>query len=482
MAQTVQAAREVRGNLQAMQQAGAQVLYCVADVADEASARRALDRVRAQWGPITGLVHGAGVVADKLIKDKTLDQYDSVFATKVEGLRVLLDALAGDPLRALVMFSSVAARVGNPGQSDYAMANEVLNQVGLVEAQRRPGCLVRAIGWGPWDGGMVTPALRAHFDAQGVSLIPPARGAAAFLSELRQGESPTQLVVGTGEPRELLARDTGHRGVVSADIVLDPQRHEFLRSHCIGADPVVPVVLVAEWFVRAAMALVPGAGLPALSDLRVLRGIVLADWERRPHRFRLTVRFDPGAGRRLRCEVRSIDGSVIHYAATADFGTPSETSPRQPQQTRALHVGDVSCDAVYTSPALFHGPDLQAVRRFSTDAGGTVRAELYGRWALGWGSDDLLLDIPALDGGLQVALCALFEADGACMLPTRLGAVHLMQEPADHGPIRCTLNLQASDPLHAVCDITITGGGWSVSMTDVELHTRVAVPATTISS
>ena len=48
------------------------------------------------------------------------------------------------------------------------MANEVLNKVAAAEARRRGrGCLVRAINWGPWDGGMVGPALKARFEERG---------------------------------------------------------------------------------------------------------------------------------------------------------------------------------------------------------------------------------------------------------------------------------------------------------------------------
>ena len=63
-----------------------------------------------------------------------------------------------------------------------AAANEVLNKIGAVEARRRGAhCLVRSIGWGPWDGGMVTAPLAAHFRSRGVGLIPLASGAHAFV-------------------------------------------------------------------------------------------------------------------------------------------------------------------------------------------------------------------------------------------------------------------------------------------------------------
>ena len=94
--------------------------------------------------------------------------------------------------------SSVAARHGNPGQADYAMANEVLNKVAALEQRRRgPACVVRAIGWGPWDGGMVDEALRARFRERGVSLIPIDAGARRFVEELASpGPGQAEIVVG----------------------------------------------------------------------------------------------------------------------------------------------------------------------------------------------------------------------------------------------------------------------------------------------
>ena len=120
----------------------------------------AVDEVRGAWGPISGVIHAAGVVADRRIGDKTHEQFDAVFETKVKGLRALLEATRPDPLRWILLFSSVAARLGNAGQSDYAMANEVLNKVAAFEAQQRPDCTVRSLCWGPWESGMVTPSLR----------------------------------------------------------------------------------------------------------------------------------------------------------------------------------------------------------------------------------------------------------------------------------------------------------------------------------
>ena len=52
-----------------------------------------------------------------LIKDKTAEQFDAVYGTRIGGLRSLLTMFPGADLRALVLFSSTTARLGPAGQA-----------------------------------------------------------------------------------------------------------------------------------------------------------------------------------------------------------------------------------------------------------------------------------------------------------------------------------------------------------------------------
>ena len=190
------AGREIRANIAAMEKAGATVRYAAVDVRDRDALRQALDAARAEFGPVRGIVHGAGVLADKRIEDKTPEQLARVWATKVEGFEALLDVTAQDDLRLICAFSSVAGRFGNAGQVDYSMANEAISKRAQVEASRRgDACVVKAIAWGPWDGGMVTPGLKAHFEAQGISVLPLDEGAQHFV-EAMSVRGPVEVVVG----------------------------------------------------------------------------------------------------------------------------------------------------------------------------------------------------------------------------------------------------------------------------------------------
>ena len=117
---------------------------------------RGADAVRAciaplveQYGPVTGLIHGAGVLADRNIEDKSDEDFARVYDTKVGGLRALLNVLDDAPLRVMVLFSSSTARFGRRGQADYAAANEVLNKLAQVPAS--PIGQAQLQSWRRWE-------------------------------------------------------------------------------------------------------------------------------------------------------------------------------------------------------------------------------------------------------------------------------------------------------------------------------------------
>ena len=151
------AQRQIRTTMERIEKAGAKVAYYAVDVANGKQVANLLHQVQVKHGAITGLVHGAGVLADRRIDDLTIEQFDRVYATKVGGLQNFLELLDDHELKAMILFSSTTARFGRVGQVAYACANEVLNKTAAVEARRRPNARVVAINWGPWDGGMVTP-------------------------------------------------------------------------------------------------------------------------------------------------------------------------------------------------------------------------------------------------------------------------------------------------------------------------------------
>jgi hypothetical protein len=98
-------------------------------------------------------------------------------------------------LTALVMFSSAAGFYGNPGQSDYSIANDILNKIAVRFKQMQPNAQVLSFNWGPWDGGMVTPELKKMFAARGVYIIPLDTGASILVHELCATDNRSPIIL-----------------------------------------------------------------------------------------------------------------------------------------------------------------------------------------------------------------------------------------------------------------------------------------------
>ena len=439
----VLAGREVRSTLEALEQAGSHAHYLAVDIRDQPALIEAMAKVRQRWGPITGVVHGAGVLADRLIADQTDEQYDQVFGTKVDGLRALLAATANDPLRFLVLFSSVSAKVGNVGQSTYAMANSVLGQVASVQARRRPNCLVRAIAWGPWRGGMVRPELEEHFRGQGVSLIPLEAGGQAFLAELESSGSDARVIIGASGDSGSITVTAEHRALE----VRIGRSHPYLADHSLGGVPVVPVALALEWMVRAVRRERRLGERLVLRDVRVLKGISLPDTDLR---LQVHSRVDFVDGkRRLGLELRGEQGTR-HYRALADL-SPELGEPQLWMPPAEL---EPPCRSqLYDGYILFHGPCFQTIRELDGVSATAAAAVVSGVAGLGWPEEDWHTDPVAVDGGLQLALVWAERVLGGASLPMSVAEYRVWRSGAAPGPVRCLVRSREALGGQAVCDV-----------------------------
>ncbi len=195
--QALRRAREVRENLEALRRAGAQVDYACDDVRDPAALAAVLQRWRDRHGDPVGLIHGAGLIKDKLIREKTVESFDRVLRTKVDGALNLMRLVRPEALKFTALFSSIAGRFGNVGQSDYAAANEFLSKLAQWLDRRWPGRVVSMI-WGPWSGVGMVSQLEGHLGRRGLGMITPEAGRTLLLNELRFGRKGDVEVIYTG--------------------------------------------------------------------------------------------------------------------------------------------------------------------------------------------------------------------------------------------------------------------------------------------
>ncbi|MBM4368820.1 MAG: SDR family NAD(P)-dependent oxidoreductase, partial [Deltaproteobacteria bacterium] len=449
------AAREARATVHAVQAAGGQAIYVPCDVSSESSVAAALDVVRSQLGPITGLVHGAGVIHDRKVKEKTVEQWDAVWSTKIHGASALLAATASDPLELVCFFSSVAARTGNFGQADYAAANEVLNRLAAQEQARRPGAVVKSIGWGPWEGGMVTPALAKAFHARGIALIPLIEGARAFVDELGS-PGAVEVVIGG-----LLAGDKAAPSLRR----VNRRDYPFVADHSVAGQPVVPVVLAVEWFAQRARELRPGSFVHGVDNVKVLKGITLRDYDGEGDVFEIHTVADRADGYSL--ELRS--GTTVNYRADVRLADTPPVSPVAPD-AGSLASYPHSADTIYDR-LLFHGPGFQVIREVEGVGPGAASAALRTTTEAGWPTDGWLTDIAAGDGGLQLAVLWSRQAMKGASLPTAIGSYRPYGKPTP-GPVRGVLRGHKLEGKRSLSDVSLVDARGRVyaDLQGVELH------------
>jgi acyl transferase domain-containing protein/NAD(P)-dependent dehydrogenase (short-subunit alcohol dehydrogenase family)/acyl carrier protein len=196
--------REILQSIESLRRTGAKVEYHSVDVRNEATFGELIDRIYAGHGRLDVVIHGAGIIEDKLIRDKTPESFDRVLHTKADSAFLLSRKLRPESLQCLLLMSSVTAAFGNRAQADYAAANGIMNGLSVLLSARWPARVV-AMNWGPWgSSGMVSEEVRQQFLSRGIQMVPLDGGAQAALREIEAGaQSDPVVAIGEGPWREV---------------------------------------------------------------------------------------------------------------------------------------------------------------------------------------------------------------------------------------------------------------------------------------
>ncbi len=431
------AGRELKETLTRIAECGARAIYRSVDIRDAAAVSALFSDIRRDFGPIRGIVHGAGVLADRLISDKSLEQFTMVYSTKVKGLEALFAATAQDDLRFIALFSSTTGRFGRSGQVDYAVANELLNKLAQAESRRRSVCRIVSINWGPWDGGMVTESLKKVFAGEGIGLIGLKEG----------GELLVREIAATGDPVEVIALagvSAGSLSIVTPSAMplteafrlnLTVADYPFIRSHVIDGKAVLPMAMAIEWLAHGALHGNPGFNFHGFNNLRICKGVT----------------FDQGST----CSLRVMAGRAEKHDSL--FVVPVELIGSNGDGQSILHVRaeivlvsklpegirsivDVPLapyprgnSTIYDQERLFHGSDLQGIEQvggcspkgITALAKAAPKPELWIKQPLRniWLTDPLVVDC-----AFQLMILWSFERSGSGSLPSFAGRYRQFQK------------------------------------------------------
>jgi acyl transferase domain-containing protein/thioesterase domain-containing protein/NADP-dependent 3-hydroxy acid dehydrogenase YdfG len=341
-------------------QLGADVRVVACDVADREQLQTLLDSIADAY-PLCAVIHASALFDNGLIESLTPAQIDKVLAPKLDAALHLHELTEALDLQAFVMFSSMAATFGGPGQGNYAAANAFLDA--LAEHRRARSLAATSMAWGLWtEVGMGRYLgerdMRRMVGSAGFDTIAPQYGLELFDHALARDEG--SLVLAHLDSRALRAEArTGAvpsllAGLVPATASGGPQRARgWLVSQLapLPAEERLPVLIE---MLRTHVATVLGHGAPGELELQQTF---------------LELGFDSLAGVELRNWLSTATG--LDLPATLAFDHPTPVSLAQ--------YIDAQVHTLIEHGAVGAAPQAQAPQRASSDDAQLTVGSLFRR-------------------------------------------------------------------------------------------------------
>jgi enediyne polyketide synthase len=338
----------VAAHVRALETSGVVASYFQTDVTDPQAVKAAVSAAEQLYGPITGIIHGAGNNQPVLVRDLDESKLRATVAPKVQGFRNLVAAVNPEELRLLATFGSVIGRVGLRGEADYALANASLSALTEEFARLHPGCRCLAFESSAWSGIGMAERLGTveTLRSAGIGSIPADKGISWFrklvgrplpappvvVTSRLGAKSPIPIEAEALPMRRFLERPRVHYPgvelVVEADLTAasDP----YLLDHVFHGQPLLPAVVGIEAMVQVAMAVRGEKQIPAVEDLRFERPIVVESGTRVTVRIAALVRETGLVDVVIRSSQTSFQ--VDHFRCSCGFGDP----PMRPEYVAPL--------------------------------------------------------------------------------------------------------------------------------------------------
>ncbi len=266
--------------------------YVAADVAKESEIAAALAKLRPEVGPVTALVHAAGINDPTPFASITPAQLASTMMPKTAGLRAAV-AAAGPQLRRIVTFGSILGRMGLKGEAHYAIANAWQSAIAEQIARERPECDVLSLEWSIWNGAGMGHRLGSleRLARFGVDAIALDDGIDAFERLVLGGAIGTIIVTSRFGPPDYVSLGPADlpllrfldtillhypRLELVVETTLSRGRDPYLADHQIGGMLVMPGVIGLEAMAQIASALSADGIVTAIEAVTCPQAIVVS--------------------------------------------------------------------------------------------------------------------------------------------------------------------------------------------------------------
>lgn len=338
---------EVERSRARFQAAGIDHHYFTCDVTDAVAVNRLVERVRAEVGPITGVIHGAG--ANKPRRAETVSAAEALreVSPKLLGAAHLCAALAEAPPKIFVGLTSIIGVTGMPGNAWYGFSNEALDLMLRRFGAEHPRTSILSVAFSVWaETGMGARMGSVHGLAKmGIGAIPPAEGAGRFVKLFTHDPGHSQVVVTARlggldtwpvatppAPAGLRFVDRVARFHPDVELVtrtrLTLERDPYVGDHIFRGSALFPTVFGLEAMTQAAAHLTgePEPSVVRIEDVMLERPIVVDPRTGVEIEIRAEVLEESAAGERaVRVGIRTEQTgfAVDHFAATLVLGVPA---------------------------------------------------------------------------------------------------------------------------------------------------------------
>ncbi len=446
------------------------------DLTDPDQVAQAVASANAQTKPVSVVVHAAGLEISHFLPDKPQQEYDLVFDVKAHGWLNLLAALntsqPDSPPQAAIVFSSIAGRFGNGGQTDYSAANDLLCKSVSNFRHTKSPTRGTAIDWTAWAsiGMAARGSIPKMMEMAGIEMLPPEVGIPVVRRELTVANTATEIVeagalgimaeerheTGGLDVERATANLADHAGPMTGRVVtfssdgtitivteLDPTRQAFLNDHRIDGTPVLPGVMGMEGFAEVARALLPEFHVVELTNVDLLAPFKF--YRDQPREVILRACLTDGGNQTITADCELIgrrdlrdhsEQETRHFVGRAKLARQAPSAPMASENPAAPDVEKdiVGKDAVYG--IYFHGPAYQVLDRAWRDNGhvvGTFASELPANHEPA--SQPMELAPRLIELCFQTAGVWEIGVAGRMALPTHVDRVVRFASPGKQGPL-----------------------------------------------